>query len=119
MSRLVLGIADGLAIFCAEFGILDRDGLIDRGVTGYVRCIVRKGAQGEGVLVDILAPQQQLENKISTADVVHQIAKFPAAKRVVAEILDDRASVGIGMGLGDLLLRQSRISLEEQWADLV
>ena len=93
--------------------------LVDRRVAGDIRRIVRQGAQREGVLVDILAFEQQLANKVSAADVMHQVAEFPAAERVVAEILDDGASVGVGMGLPDLVFRQSRISLEQQGSDLI
>ena len=77
-----------------------------------------QSAQGEGVLIDILAFDQQLTNKVSAADVVHQVAEFFTAERVVAEVLDDSASVRKGMSLPDLVLRQSRISLEQEWADL-
>jgi len=50
---------------------------------------VRQGAKRKGVLVDILTLQQQLANKVSTANVVHEIAEFLTAERVIAEILDD------------------------------
>ena len=45
---------------------------------------------------------------------MHQVAEFSVAERIVAEILDDGASVCVGMGIPDLLFRQSRISLEQQ-----
>jgi hypothetical protein len=80
---------------------------------------VRQRAQREGVLVDILAFEQQLANKISAANVVHQVAEFFTAERVVAKILDDRAPVSIGVRLFELVFRESRISLEEQGPDLV
>ena len=62
--------------------------------------------------------EQELANKISAANVMHQVAEIPAAERIVAEILDDGASIGVGMRLFDLVIRKSRISLEKR-ADFV
>ena len=38
---------------------------------------------------------------------MHQVAEFSAAEWVVAEILDDRAAVSIGVRLFDLVFRES------------
>ena len=115
---LVLGIADGLAKLRPQLRILDRDRLVDRRVAGDVGRIVRQGAQREGVLVGILALAQQFTNKVAAADVVHQVAEFPAAERVVAEVLDDGAAIGVGMRFLDLVFRESGISLQQERADL-
>jgi hypothetical protein len=88
-------------------------------VTGDIRRIVRQCAQGGGVLIDILTFEQQLANKVSAANVMHQVAEIPAAERVVAEILDDCASIGVGMRLPDLVFRKSRRSLEQEGPDLI
>jgi hypothetical protein len=74
-------------------------------MTGDVRGIVGQSAQSEGVLIDILTFPKQLDNEVSTANVVRQIAEFPAAEWVVAEILDDGASIGVGMRLLELVFR--------------
>jgi hypothetical protein len=50
---------------------------------------------------------------------VHQVAEFPIAERVVAKILDDCSSIGVGMGFPDLVFGQSRISLEKEGLDLI
>jgi len=78
--------------------------VVHRRVANDVRRIVRQGSQSEGILVDVLAFEQQFANKVSAADVMHQIAEFTAAERIVAKILDDGASVGVGMRLPDLVL---------------
>src|SRR5208283_361503 len=88
MRRLVLGISNGLAKPRSQLWILDRDGLVNRRVTGDIRRIVRQRTQRERVLAGILAFDQQLTNKVSASGIVHQVAEFPAAERVVAEILD-------------------------------
>lgn len=98
---------------------MDRDGLVDSWVAGIVRRIVGKSAQREGVLVDILAFVQPLANEVSAPDVMHQVAKFRAAEGVVTEILDDGASIGIGMRLLELLFRHSGISLEQKRGNLI
>ena len=82
---------------------MDGNRLVDRRVTCDIRRVVRQGAQCEGVLIDILALEQQLVNKVSTADVMHQVAEFSVAEWVVTEILDDGASVRVGVGLPDLI----------------
>jgi len=50
---------------------------------------------------------------------MHQVAELSIAERVVPEILDDSASIGVGMRLLDLSFRQSRISFEQKGADLI
>src|SRR5690242_9933633 len=50
---------------------------------------------------------------------MHQVAEILAAERVVAEILDDGASIGVGMRLPDLVFRKSWISLEQEGLDLI
>src|SRR5436190_4952336 len=87
MRCLVLSIADRLTKLCSQLRILDRDRLIDRGVTGDIRRIVRQGAQREGILVDILIFEQKLADKVPAANVMHQVAEIPTAEGIVAEIL--------------------------------
>src|SRR5690242_971464 len=50
---------------------------------------------------------------------MHQVTEILAAEGVVAEILDDGPSIGIGMCLPDLVFRKSRISLEQEGLDLI
>jgi hypothetical protein len=50
---------------------------------------------------------------------MHQIAEIPTTERIVAEILDDSASIGVGMRFLYLAFGQSRVSLEQKRADLV
>src|ERR1035437_579963 len=114
VRRLVLRIPDRLAKLRPQLRIVDGDGPVDGRVAGYIRRIVRQGSQGESVLVDVLAFEQQLTNKVSAPDVVHKIAELPAAERVVAEILDNGASVRVGVGILNLVFRQSRIALEQE-----
>src|SRR5712692_2643774 len=50
---------------------------------------------------------------------MHQVAEFRAAERVITQILDHSACVGLGMRLLDLIVRQPWVSLEQQRAALV
>jgi len=72
-------------------------------LAGDIRSIVRKRAQGKGVLVCILTLQQQLLNEVTAANVVHQIAEFHAAKGIVAQVLDDGAAIGVAVCLLELV----------------
>src|SRR5208282_2782253 len=63
--------------------------------------------------------QEQFANEISAANIVHQIAELHAAKGVVAQILDDRASIGIGMRFRKLCFGQAREACEQERLELV
>ena len=58
-------------------------------------------------------------NEVSAADVMHEVTEFSAAEGVVAEVLNDRAAIGIGVGLLDLVVRQSGESLQEKGTNFV
>src|SRR5205085_6264724 len=80
---------------------------------------MRQCAEREGVFIGVLAFEQQLANKVSAANIMHQVAEIPAAERIVAEVLNDSTTVSVGVCLFDLAVSKSRISLEQQRADLV
>ena len=78
-----------------------------------------QSAQREGILIYIVTLPQQLADEISATNVMCQVAEFLAAKRVITQVLDDGASVGIGMSFFDLIVGQAGKSLEQHRADLV
>src|SRR5258708_28609318 len=88
-------------------------------MAGDIRGIVRERAQGEGLLVCVLALQQQLANEVAAANVVHQIAEFHAAKGIVAEILDDGAAIDVAVRFFELVFRERWKSFEEKWAKVI
>jgi hypothetical protein len=63
--------------------------------------------------------EYQFANEVSAANVMHQITEFSAAEGVVAEILNYGAAIGIGVGLLDLVVRQSGESLQEKGTNFV
>jgi hypothetical protein len=75
---------------------------------------MRQSAKREGVLIGIFALDQQLTNEVSGAYVMHEVAELPAAERVIAEILDDGTTVGVGMRFPDLIGGQCWKPLEQE-----
>src|SRR5208337_640319 len=113
MGGMVFCIPDGLSILGAQLWVLEGNGLIDGGMAGYIRGIVRERAEGEGVLISILALRQQLADEIAATNVVDQITELHAAKRIVAEVLDDGAAIGISVCFRELVLRELWESVQE------
>ncbi len=63
-----------------------------------VRRIVRERSQCECVLVDVGRLRDQRLNEVSAADVMDQIAEEPVPERVVTHVLDQRPTIGVGVG---------------------
>ena len=102
-----------------QLRVLHGNGPVYSRVAGDIRRIVCERSQRECVSVGILAIEYQFANEVSTANVMYQVAELPTAERVVAEVLDNSASVGIRVRFRDLLLRQRRKTLEEEWPDFI
>ena len=76
-------------------------------MAGDIRGIVCQRAESKGVLVRVLALQQQFSNEVTTSNVVHQIAELHTAKRIVAKVLYDSAAIGISVSFLHLVFRQA------------
>jgi len=63
--------------------------------------------QSEGIFVNIGTLQQQLVNEVSGTNVVHEVAELLVTERVITQVLDDGASVGIGMRFFDLIVSET------------
>ena len=50
---------------------------------------------------------------------MHQVAELMAAERVIAQVLYDRASVGVGVSFFQLIVSDARVAVTEQRHDLV
>jgi len=72
---------------------------------------VCEGTESEGILVSIVAFEQELANEISAANVMGQVAKFRAAEWIITQVLDDGTTVGVSMCFLDLIIRKAWISL--------
>ena len=82
-------------------------------VTYGIADVVRERADSEGQFIWIPRVAQQAANEIRRSDVVRQIAKKLVAERIVAEILDGRAAVGIGVRLSQFGLGRARKPAEQ------
>ena len=60
---------------------------------------VRQRAQRERILVEILRLANHVDDEVAAADVMRQIAVELAAERIVAQVLNDAAAVGVGVRL--------------------
>ena len=119
MRGLVLRVEDGDTELGTQFGIRNGDGLVDGGVTRNVGRVVRESAKGEGVFVDVFAFAQELDDKVSAANVVDKVAEFTITKRIVAEVLDDGTAIGVGVRIFDLVVCETGITGKQERPDFV
>ena len=84
-----------------------------------IRRIMRQRSQSERVLVGVLALRQQLAHEITAANVVHQVAEFHAAKRIVAEVLDHGAAISVGVRFRELVLGKGWKPLQQKRVELI
>jgi hypothetical protein len=64
-------------------------------VSVVIRRVMRQRAQGERILVQILGVANQVRDEVAAPHVMRQVAVELAAERIIAQILNDAASVGI------------------------
>jgi hypothetical protein len=119
VRRLILGIQNELAKLRPQLWILNAYRLIHCRVASDIGRVVGQRPQGERILVYILALQQKLANEISGSNVMSQVAEFLAAEGVVTQVLNDRATVCVGVRFLDLIVGQSGITLEQERPDLI
>ena len=97
------GVVDYGAVSLGELGELDGDGVVDGvAVADVVADVVGEGADGEGEVVGSLRVAEKADDEVAGADVVGEIGEKGVAEGIVAEVLNGRATVGIGVGLIDL-----------------
>src|SRR5258708_3150526 len=116
---LVLRVPNGVAKLRPQLGILNRNRVVHSRMAANIRGIVRQGAESKGVLVLVLALFEHRQHEVAASDVVNQVAELHASKRIVAEVLDDGATVGKGVSLLDLFFRQPGIFLEQQRTNFI
>ncbi len=114
----VVGVGDDSTILRPELGEGFADSNVDGGMSGEIGGVVREGAEGEGVFVDVVGLSQHGRDEIAAADVMHQIREEMVAEGVVADVLDEAAAVGVGVGGANLIVRRVGIAGEEHGAKL-
>src|ERR1035441_2181281 len=86
-------------------GVCDANGQIDVGMSVDVGNVVGERSQSESVLIEVLRIAEHRQNEVAGADVMCQIAEDMITEGIVANVLDDAAAVGIGMGFYQVLRR--------------
>src|SRR6187402_90553 len=108
VSGLVLLVGHNRAVLFAQLGKLHRCDLIDVRMADGVRRVMRQRAEGEGQFVGCGRSTEQRFHEIAGTNVVQKIREGLAALGVVTEILDHAATIGVGVGLLDLIRCNSR-----------
>ena len=80
---------------------------------------MRERSQRKGVFVGVLAFVKELDHKVAAANVVHQIAEFLVAERVVAEVLDYGAAIRVSVRFAHLIVCEAGITRQQQRPQLV
>ena len=87
---------------------------MSRGIGG----VVGKGPQRECIFVQIVRLGDERENKIAAANIMREIAKELTAEGIVAHVLNDGPSIGIGVGLDQLLRSRVGESAQQDWLNV-
>src|SRR5579863_7487856 len=69
--------------------------------------VVRQRAEGESIFLGILTLPEHFFNEIAAAHVMNEVAEFLAAEGVIAKILNNGATVGVGVRFLDLVVGQA------------
>ena len=79
--------------------------------------VVRERADSEGQLIGIVCAAKEVDDEVAGAHVVGEIGKEGIAERIVANVLNDTAAVGVGACLVKLRGGKAGIAAEEQGRD--
>ena len=79
--------------------------------------VMRERADGEGEFVGGLSVAQEVDHKVSGANVMGEVGEEAVAEWVVAEVLDGTAAVGVGVSFPELGLGECGVPFEENGLD--
>ena len=65
----------------------------------------------------VWALRRRLKDEVAGADVVGEVGEEGVAERIVAEVLDGAAAIGVGVGLMELGFGEGGVVFEEDGAD--
>ena len=100
MSFGVFFKGDLLAVLLCQPGVYDRNRWIHgQRMPGVIRRVVCQCPNRESIFIHVLGLAKKGHDEVAAADIMRQVAEEPASKRVIPHILDNAASVSIGMRL--------------------
>jgi len=112
----ILPIGHAVPELATQLWIEDRDRAIGGdAVTFRIGGVVFQRSQCERIFVQVLGLTDELRNEIATPDIMREVAEKAAAERIISQVLNDAASVSIGVGQFQLRRRSGRKSFEEQF----
>src|SRR6185437_15686140 len=118
MLLLALGVVHDIAVAPLQLWKLHRHGNVGSlRVADGVADVVRKRADGEGEFVRVAGIPEQVDDEIAGTHVRGEIGEVLVAERIVANVLDDAAAVGVGAGVVKLDRRKRGVAAEQQWND--
>src|SRR6185369_9124468 len=97
----------------------DRHHPVNGRVPDNIRRIMSQRSQREREFVQVRGFLKQRADEISASHVVGQVAEKLAPERVIPEILDQAAPVGVSVGFAQVLLGRLRKVSQQQRPDLV
>ena len=111
----IIPIGHITSVFPPQLGIQHRHRAIGgNAVPLGIGGIVFQRAQSERIFVEVLRFADQRRDEIAAADVMREIAEKAAAERIISHVLNDAASVSVGVRLLQFLRRRVGESFEKQ-----
>ena len=84
-----------------------------------VRRVVRQRAKGESVFVQVSGVVDEIDDEVSAAHVMGEIAEVLVAERVVTHVLYQRSAIGKGVRLFQILRGRCRETFLEQRLNVI
>src|SRR5262245_28445561 len=116
----VVGKCNRAAEAALQMGVDHRNRFVDAvPMAIVVGSVVRQRAQRKGVLIEVSCLRQQIQDEIAAADVMQQCAKERVPEWIVTDVLDDGATVRVGVRPAEVFRRGIGIALQQERNDTV
>ena len=113
-----LGVVDVGAVFGGERGERSANRWVDGlGVAEGVAEVVGERANGEGDVVGAFGVTEEGADEVAGADVVKEVGEDGLAEGIVAKVLNDASSIGVGAGVAELGGGEIGVALEQEGLD--
>ena len=116
--RIIL-VGDNVPILLAKLGKFEADSLVDGGMSAIIRRIVSQRAQGKSVFVQVRSFLDQVDDEVAAAHIVREVAEILVPKGVISHVLNQRSTVGEGVGLLQIIVGSGGKSLLQRRQEAV